>query len=169
MKTVTAVLLLWESAEGVGWLITEVSDKMKPQMLVPSSYGTGTSTRLSPALVNGSDIASPGDVYVESACWSTGAEGDTAGASLDSQPGVATAMLNSLDVDDALEGKVGSRPLYIELSIAASESASRILGRPRLEYAAQEPQIITNVLSRHLKSAWRRDLHPAARLTVFQV
>ena len=64
MKTATAVLLVCESAEVVGWLITEVSDKMKPQLLVPSSYGTGTSTRLSPALVIGSDVASPGDVYV---------------------------------------------------------------------------------------------------------
>lgn len=78
-------------------------------------------------------------------------------------------MLDSLDVDSTLEGKVGSRPLYIELSIAASELASGMPWRPRLENAAQDPQSINNTLRTHLKSACRRFLHPAVRLTVFQV
>jgi hypothetical protein len=78
-------------------------------------------------------------------------------------------MLDRLDVNTTLEGKVGSPPLYIELSIAASELASGMLGRLRLENAAQDPQSINNTLSTNVKSACRRFLHPAVRLTVFQV
>lgn len=85
-------------------VFTELADRIEPQLLMPSPYGTGRTARLSPVGVRGSDTATPDAVYLQSAYRSTGAEGDEAGASLDNQQGEWTAVLNSLDVDSGAGG-----------------------------------------------------------------
>ncbi len=57
------MLLFGATAGGVDRLNAEVADRIDLQLLMLSSYGTGTSARLSPKLVSRSDDARPGMVY----------------------------------------------------------------------------------------------------------